>query len=270
MGKSDLGVRLGVALLLIALAFGALWVGGFGFWLIVSVGGVLMMGEWGMLARATPGEIKLGQYAVSVPIAAMCPLAAGPGFLALGLIAGAFFFLAAVTRRVQLALGAFYVGLPVLALLLLRTHPEGFAITLWTMAVVWAADSGAYFVGRAVGGPKLWPAISPNKTWSGAVGGVVAAVIFTVVYAWINAQMITGMTIILLSPWLAMLSQAGDLFESHLKRTAGVKDSGNVLPGHGGLLDRLDGLVPVAPVVAIVIVNHYWHLAGVVSGKLWW
>lgn len=269
--RSDLATRLGVAFALIGLAFAALWAGGLGFWLVVSVVGVLMMGEWGTLARVDAGQAKLGQYAVSVPIAAMCPLAAGPGFLSLGLILGAFFFLAIVTRRLQLALGVFYVGLPVLALLLLRAHPEGFAVTFWAMAVVWACDSGAYFAGRAIGGPKLSPRISPNKTWAGAVGGVLAAVAFSFVFwRFVGPSIEGGPMLILLSPWLAMLAQAGDLFESHLKRVAGVKDSGNMLPGHGGLLDRLDGLVPVAPVVAVMMAWHYWHLAGAVAGKFWW
>lgn len=269
---SDFATRLGVAFALIGLAFAALWAGGVGFWIVLSIAGVLMMGEWAGLAGASARQRRLAQYAISVPLAAMAPGLGGEAaqvlvqFLALGLIAGAFFFLAAVTRRFQLAAGVFYVGLPVLALLLLRSHPAGFRITFWTMAVVWACDSGAYFAGRLIGGPKLWPAISPNKTWAGAIGGVVAAAAFTIAFALLNTDMSTGMVMILLSPWLAVLAQAGDLFESHLKRVAGVKDSGNVLPGHGGLLDRLDGLVPVAPVVAIVIVNHFLSMTG---GRFW-
>jgi phosphatidate cytidylyltransferase len=266
-GKSDLGVRLAVGLALIALAFAALYAGGLGFWFVLSVAGVLMMGEWGTLARVDAREARLGQYAVSVPIAAMCPLAAGPGFLALGLIGGAFFFLAIVARKVQLAAGAIYVGLPVLALLLLRAHPDGFRVTFWAMAVVWACDSGAYFAGRAIGGPKLAPAISPNKTWAGATGGVLASIAFTFAFLWFNPDMGSGTAMLVVSPLLAMLAQAGDLFESHLKRVAGVKDSSNLLPGHGGLLDRLDGLVPVAPVAAAVLAIHFTSVSG---GRLWW
>ena len=121
---SELATRLGVAFVLIGLAFAALYAGGLGFWLVVSVAGVLMMGEWALLAGANFRGKRLAQYAVSVPLAAMAPgLAAGPGFLALGLIIGAFFFLMIVTKRAQLALGAFYVGLPILALVLLREKP---------------------------------------------------------------------------------------------------------------------------------------------------
>lgn len=265
--RSDLATRFGVAFALIGLAFASLWFGGFAFWVVVAAVGLLMISEWAELARATVGEKRLAQYALSVPLAILAPIAAGPGFFALGLVGGAFFFVAATTRKAQLALGIFYVGLPVLALLLLREHVEGFRLTLWTMAVVWACDSGAYFAGRAIGGPKLAPAISPNKTWAGAIGGVLAALAFTVVYTLVYSSEATSVTMIVLSPLLAVLAQAGDLFESHLKRVAGVKDSGNILPGHGGLLDRLDGLVPVAPVVAVAMVFHHWGLTG---GPIWW
>jgi phosphatidate cytidylyltransferase len=264
--NADLPKRLVVAFVLIALAFATLWAGGVAFWLVLSIAGVLMMGEWGTLARVDPGQSKLGQYAISVPIAAMCPYAAGPGFLALGLVAGAFFFIVAITRRLKFALGVFYIGLPVLALLLLRSHPDGFRITFWTMAIVWACDSGAYFAGRAIGGPKLAPRISPNKTWSGAIGGILSAILFTIAFLWLNPDMQSGSAMLAIAPVLAILSQIGDLFESHLKRVAGVKDSGNLLPGHGGLLDRLDGLVPVAPVAAAALVLHYLSVTG---GHFW-
>jgi phosphatidate cytidylyltransferase len=262
---SDLPTRLGVALLLIALAATALWFGGFLFWLVLSIAGLLMLREWGGLSGASPGQVRLAQYALSVPLAILCPLAAGPGFFALGLVLAAFFFTAVVTRNAKLAAGALYIGLPVLALLLLRVHPQGFWITLWTMAVVWACDTGAYFAGRAIGGARLAPAISPNKTWAGAIGGVAAAVLFTLAFAALRPETGMGIGIILFSAVLAVLSQAGDLFESHLKRVAGVKDSGNLLPGHGGLLDRLDGLVPVAPMAALWFAAVAWH-----GGSLWW
>ncbi len=226
-----------------------------------------MLGEWAGLVGATRQQRRLAQYAFTVPVALMSPLAAGPGFLALGFVLGAMFFIGAVTRNARLAWGMLYVGLPVLALLLLREQPSGFRLTLWTMAVVWACDSGAYFAGRAIGGPKLAPSISPNKTWAGTIGGIFAALVFSIFFAISNPEMGTGLEMILLSPLLAALSQAGDLYESHLKRVAGVKDSGDILPGHGGLLDRLDGLVPVAPVVAIVMVIHFSPATGL---SAWW
>ena len=249
--KSDLATRLGVAFALIGLAFAALLAGGLGFWLVVSFVAVLMIGEWAVLAGANEKGRKLAQYALSVPLAIMAPgLAAGPGFLALGFVIGVFFFLAAVTRGAQLAAGAFYVGLPVLALVLIREQPNGLLLTFWAMALVWACDSGAFFAGRAIGGPKLAPQISPNKTWAGFIGGILGASAFGFALVWLFALPV-GLA--MATPFLAVLAQLGDLYESHLKRRAGVKDSGNLLPGHGGVLDRLDGLVAVAPVAALLI-----------------
>jgi phosphatidate cytidylyltransferase len=250
--KSDLATRLAVALVLIGLAAVALWAGGLGFWLVITVIALLMMGEWAELTGANPQQKRLAQYALSVPLAIMAPgLAAGPGFIALGLVIGAAFFMGAVTRRPSLAGGIVYAGLPVLALLALREQdPHGLLYTFWAMALVWACDSGAYFAGRAIGGPKLAPQISPNKTWAGFIGGVASAGLFAALLS-----VLFGLPWILTfaTPFLAALAQGGDLFESHLKRQAGVKDSGNLLPGHGGIMDRLDGLVVVAPVAALLV-----------------
>lgn len=247
--NADLPVRAAVGVALIAVAGLCIWLGGFAFWLLVTVAGLVMIHEWGGLHGATVGERRLAQYALMVPLAILSPLAAGPGFLGLGLILGAGFFLAAVTRNGALGAGAAYVGIPVLALLVLRAQPDGLLLTFWAMALVWATDIGAYFAGRAIGGAKLAPAISPNKTWAGFVGGVVSASLFAL--ALMPAGL--GWALVAATPLLAALSQGGDLYESHLKRRAGVKDSGTILPGHGGVLDRLDGLVPVAPVAALVV-----------------
>jgi phosphatidate cytidylyltransferase len=171
--------------------------------------------------------------------------------VALGLLIGAVFFIGAVTRRPPLAGGVLYAGLPVLSLLALREQdPNGLLYTFWAMALVWACDSGAYFAGRAIGGPKLAPQISPNKTWAGFIGGVISAGLFAGLLSyWFSLPLVLTVA----TPLLAALAQMGDLFESHLKRLAGVKDSGNLLPGHGGIMDRLDGLVVVAPVAALLV-----------------
>ncbi|MES2443823.1 MAG: phosphatidate cytidylyltransferase [Pseudomonadota bacterium] len=247
---SDLSTRLGVAFALIGLAFAALWFGGIIFWLLLVAGGLLMMAEWADLAGSTLQHRRIAQYALSVPLAIMAPIAAGPSFFALGLLAGAAFFVAAVTRRGQLGWGVLYVGLPVLSLVLLRAEPDGLLLTFWAMALVWACDSGAFFAGRAIGGAKLAPAISPNKTWAGFIGGVAAAAVFAAALVVLFGLPVA---LALATPVLAVLAQLGDLYESHLKRRAGVKDSGNLLPGHGGLMDRLDGLVFVAPAAALLI-----------------
>jgi phosphatidate cytidylyltransferase len=121
---------------------------------------------------------------------------------------------------------------------------------LWVFIVVWSTDIGAYFAGRAIGGPKLAPSISPKKTLAGFYGGVAAATIFGGGWALLTKL---HPVVLLLAPLFAVAAQAGDLFESWMKRKAGVKDSGNWLPGHGGVFDRLDGLLPVAILTAIAV-----------------
>ncbi|MCA1196722.1 phosphatidate cytidylyltransferase [Sphingomonas sp. R647] len=247
--NADLGTRAVVGVALIAIAAAALWFGGFAFWLLVTVAALVMVHEWGGLHGATPQQKKLAQYALMVPLAIMSPWAAGPSFLAFGLVLGAGFFTAIVTRNGALGAGAVYVGVPVLALLTLRDWPEGLLLAFWAMALVWACDIGAYFAGRAIGGPKLMPSVSPNKTWAGLAGGMSAAGLFgwALTYWGLPAGLAAA------TPALAVFAQAGDLYESWLKRRAGVKDSGTILPGHGGVLDRLDGLVPVAPMAVLML-----------------
>lgn len=252
---TELGRKSLVAVVLLALAGIALWFGGFAFWTLAVVAGVLMMGEWADLHRVAPKQRRIAQFAISVPLAILSPVAAGPIALVIGLIAGAAFFVAATTRNGGLGWGAIYVGLPVFALVLLRDQPNGLLLTLWAMSLVWATDTGAYFAGRSIGGPKIAPSISPKKTWAGLIGGTLAAtgLAFALhVYAGLPFKFV------MITPLLAVLSQAGDFYESWLKRRAGVKDSSNLLPGHGGVLDRLDGLVPVAIVAALLIEVPKW------------
>ena len=149
--------------------------------------------------------------------------------------------------------GFFYALLPALALLWIRDRADqGLELLLWAFIVTWATDIGAYFAGRAIGGPKLAPAISPNKTVAGLAGGIVSAGLAG--FAWVEATHLP-LLLIWIAPTLAVAAQAGDLFESWMKRRAGVKDSGRWLPGHGGVLDRLDGLVPVAVVTAGLVLG---------------
>lgn len=142
--------------------------------------------------------------------------------------------------------GAFYSVLPALALLWIRER-AGIDLLLWTFIVTWTTDTGAYIAGRKFGRRKLAPSISPGKTVEGLYGGVAAAALLG--GAWVFAVNL-GKPLLLLAPLFAVAAQGGDLFESSLKRQAGVKDSGNWIPGHGGILDRLDGLVPVAVLTA--------------------
>ena len=146
------------------------------------------------------------------------------------------------------ASGFFYALVPALALLWIRERDvHGVALLLWAFIVTWSTDIGAYFVGRAIGRNKLAPSISPGKTVEGLIGGVIAAAL--VGGAWATYQRL-GVALLVLAPLFALAAQGGDLFESWIKRRAGVKDSGHWLPGHGGVLDRLDGLVPVAVLTA--------------------
>lgn len=249
---SELRTRAVVGVVLIAVALGALLSGGLLFWALLSVAGVLMQAEWADLSGASADHKKLSMYAVSVPLAILCPLAAGLSWFAIGLLVAAFLFVIGATRSVRLALGVLYVCLPVMALLFLRGQgPNIFGLTLalWAQALVWATDIGAYFAGRSIGGPKLAPRISPSKTWSGLGGGVVAALLIGFLlhrFAGLPIELAAA------SGLLAVAAQAGDLLESAMKRRAGVKDSGSLLPGHGGVLDRLDGVVTAAPLAALL------------------
>ena len=146
--------------------------------------------------------------------------------------------------------GFVYALLPALALLWIRDRAEhGLALLLWVFIVTWATDIGAYLVGRSFGRTKLAPSISPGKTVEGLYGGMAGATILG--GAWVLLTRL-NITLLALAPLLALAAQGGDLFESWMKRRAGVKDSGRLLPGHGGLFDRLDGLVPVAVLTAAV------------------
>jgi phosphatidate cytidylyltransferase len=151
--------------------------------------------------------------------------------------------------------GFFYALLPALALLWIRertpidlpSSERGLSLLVWVFIVTWSTDIGAYFAGRSFGKRKLAPSISPNKTFEGLYGGIAAATLLG--GGWVLATHL-GLPLLALAPVLAIAAQAGDLFESGMKRRAGVKVSGHWLPGHGGALDRLDGLVPVAVLTA--------------------
>ncbi|MEH6789431.1 phosphatidate cytidylyltransferase [Parasphingorhabdus sp.] len=249
---SELQTRIIVGVLLIAAAVLAEYFGGAFLWILVILMALGIMSEWAGLTGRRKNRL-LAMYALSVPLAIMSPWAAGPSFLALGMIMGAAMFVAVFDQSLKLAAGVFYAGLPALAIVFIREIDNGILILFWTLVLVWATDIGAYFAGRAIGGPKLAPQVSPNKTWAGLIGGVAltAAVSFVLHVYWD-----LPFHLVLLSIPLAVLAQMGDLFESWLKRKAGAKDSGTIFPGHGGVMDRLDGLIPVAPVVALITLGE--------------
>ena len=149
--------------------------------------------------------------------------------------------------------GGAYIGLAGIGLLYLRgLEPLGFATALWVVVVVAAADIGGYFAGRTIGGPKLWPRISPKKTWAGVLGGIAFALLVGAVTGLVVDGARVGVVCVI-SALVAVISQAGDLAESTLKRQFGVKDSGRLMPGHGGALDRFDGLVAALLAVAMAV-----------------
>ncbi len=175
-------------------------------------------------------------------------------WLACSLAAGAGADLAAGRRRAMGwgVTGGAFIGAAGIGFLYLRAmEPHGFSTALWVFLVVAAADVGGYFAGRLIGGPKLWPRVSPNKTWAGTGGGVALAVGLGGLFSWATTG--THFAVVgAVSAGAAVLSQGGDLAESALKRHFGVKDSGRLLPGHGGALDRFDGLVAAVLVVALI------------------
>lgn len=242
-----------------AITLAALWLGA-PYWPgLVAIAGALMSWEWARLV----GQGRVGAAgccAIGGILGTAIYLGlGGDPVVALLALAGLGLLVALVpdpradrTERLWRAAGVFYVGLPAFSLVWLRAESGyGFATCLWLLAVVWAIDTAAYFSGRAIGGPKLAPRISPNKTWAGLIGGCIGAGLVGAAAAlWIGADL--GL-VITLSAALAFLEQLGDLAESAVKRHFGVKDSSGLIPGHGGMLDRVDGLVAVALGIALFV-----------------
>ncbi|VAW05872.1 Phosphatidate cytidylyltransferase, partial [hydrothermal vent metagenome] len=151
-------------------------------------------------------------------------------------------------------LGLGYALLPAASLLWLRAaSDQGGWVVLWMMIIVWSMDTGAYFAGKNIGGPKMAPRISPNKTWAGLIGGTVTAVILGAVAAYYFGFRVNFLILLPLAALLAIWSQIGDLAESALKRHFKVKDSGAIIPGHGGIMDRVDGVIFAAPAIALFL-----------------
>jgi phosphatidate cytidylyltransferase len=200
-----------------------------------------------LLQRTLVGIVMIG-------VALAAAVAGGTWFAVLVAAAAAVMF-TEWTRMVRgwgfswLLAGFGYALIPALALLWIRERgAHKLDMLLWVFIVTWSTDIGAYFAGRSIGGPKLAPAISPNKTWAGLFGGMIAASLLGGLWV---VELGLPRRLLLLAPMFAVGAQLGDLFESGLKRRAGVKDSGTILPGHGGVLDRLDGLIVVATLTGL-------------------
>jgi phosphatidate cytidylyltransferase len=242
----DLAPRIVVGVALIVLALAADWAGGWAFNALVTVATMLAFGEWCAMHGCGGGTRATGLAAL-----AAVALLAGLAFPVVALV------LIAVTAAVLVAVdrlgagGVLYAGLPAVALIWLRQLPQGAELVIWTLAMVWATDICAYFAGRLIGGPRIAPAISPSKTWAGLAGGMIGAGATAAVLADALGLQPGKALAALAGALLAIVAQVGDFFESHLKRRAGVKDSSNLLPGHGGVMDRLDGVIPVVVIVAL-------------------
>ncbi len=203
------------------------------------------------LAALIGGSALAGMLAVAAGRPELAPAIVGAGAVA-ALIAGRY---AWPGKAAWAALGVLGVALPAAALVWLRADPvAGRATVLWLICVVWAADTAAYVAGRAIGGPRLAPTISPGKTWAGLAGAVVFSVVVGAAAGWLYApdRLPFIMVLGVLSAALAIVAQAGDLAESKLKRHFGVKDSGRLIPGHGGALDRIDGMLAAALAIALL------------------
>jgi phosphatidate cytidylyltransferase len=253
-GGGDLTLRVCSALILAPLAIGTAYLGGWpfaGFWSLAAIG---VFWEWSALAAGNgrgPVVVVGGAALVaSLALAAGGRLMGAIIVITLGGIGMA--PIAPVQHRGWVAGGAPYAGAIGIAPIALRSDSEdGFVAIMLLFAIVWTTDIVAYFLGRMIGGPKLLPRVSPKKTWSGAISGLAAAVLAAIAVAKVAG--LSGLSsIALVAAILSFVAQAGDLFESQLKRRFGAKDSGHLIPGHGGLMDRLDGFVFAAAVAAVI------------------
>ena len=257
---TNLQARILTAAVIGPVAIGAAWVGLITWTILVCVTMGAAAREWLRLvigpdhglAPCLALAVGLGTLTIVAASQALPVLALVTG-LAAALIGGLVGWRVSAPRLSAFCLGLVYLGAPAVALVWLHRQPEiGLALIVWTLVVVWATDIGAYAVGRSVGGPKLWPAVSPRKTWAGFIGGLLfgTAAGLCVRYA---AQSDLPVALIIIAPLVSAAAQAGDLLESAIKRRRGVKDTGGLLPGHGGVLDRLDGLFVAAPVFAAIL-----------------
>ncbi|MDJ1156773.1 phosphatidate cytidylyltransferase [Chelatococcus sp. SYSU_G07232] len=261
LAGSELGLRVASALVLGVVALATAYWGGLPFVFVWTGAAAAIALEWLSLARVEPETAEKAVVGTGVGLTG---LAAGttsdPRLAAVALLLTlAAAVLVGRSRRDRLwaAGGALYAAVIALVPILVRQAPGlGLAVLLWMFAVVWATDIVAYFTGRSLGGPKLWPRVSPKKTWSGFVGGTLAGTFAGAMVA--AAAQGRGIavplgygTVVALSAIASIAGQFGDLAESALKRRAGVKDSGHLIPGHGGVMDRLDAFWAVAAIVAL-------------------
>jgi phosphatidate cytidylyltransferase len=271
----DLWPRVAAAVAMGLVALAAAWVGGFVFMAFWCVASMIVLWEWQRLVSADRLIERVAAGALALVVAAAYAMqnlfslrqAVLGAVVALALGASAVVWLARRGSKGWAGAGMIYAGALVVALGLLRASPNyGMAAILWLFAVVWGADIAAYFAGRLIGGPRLWPAVSPGKTWSGAIVGALAgASLGLALSPWTNrpgALFWVGLG-------AAIASELGDLFESAVKRRFKVKDSSALIPGHGGLMDRLDSFI-AASLFAAVVAGANTKGSFIASGLFQW
>jgi phosphatidate cytidylyltransferase len=252
VGSGDLALRVVSAVILAPLAIAAAYVGA---WLFVAFWGVAALAIWWEWVRLVHPDARRRVFIAGACALIIEALLAGTGRLGMAILLALLGALAAgamATRNsVWTAGGVLYASALLIALVFIRGNAEfGFTAIIFLFAVVWATDIFGYVVGRTMGGPKLAPSISPKKTWSGAIGGMLGAVAaaLAIAIAIREASLLTALT---LGITLSVLAQAGDLLESQLKRRFAAKDASGLIPGHGGVMDRLDGFLAAAVAMAL-------------------
>jgi len=252
----DIGVRVASAVVLAPAAVLAIWAGGLWFLGLILLACALLAVEWSMMSAARAWRVMAAAVAfglvAGVVAAHAQELSLAFVMLVFGAVAAGLFARNRGQEALDAAYGVLYLGWPAVLLIWLRDvdTSTGLAWTVFAFAIAWSADIMAYLAGSLVGGPKLWPRFSPNKTWAGFIGGLAAGTIAGALLATNLNMGISPLWGAVLGLATALATMAGDLWESALKRRYGVKDAGKLIPGHGGLLDRVDGLMFAVVVVA--------------------
>ena len=258
--RKELLLRTSSGVVLAATTILMTWSGPVPFAILTGAVALILLWEWARLTTGVGFTVVRSVAGVAILAALGLTIAGRPGLGVLIVVFGA--VVAAFNpgrgqRRMEFA-GVLYAGLPAVSLVWLRADaPLGLESIVLLLLIVWSTDTGAFVAGRSIGGPRLWARVSPNKTWSGLIGGICAAAACAAIYA---ASLGIGASaqIVALAAMLAIVSQLGDLFESSLKRAYGVKDASSLIPGHGGFMDRVDGLVFAAVVAAVfaAVIDH--------------